>query len=607
LDAASTDSEGATYITASAEFTSGSDTVTVTSAPVGLSIGSVPVTLGPITLGQSSISAYGTSSVSVPVLIGGSPATVPISVTFTSNCVSSGKATLTSPVNSNTSNGIAISTYKDNNCSTGSDTILASVTGAGISTSITVIPPATSNIQFVSATPAIIGTQTASAPTLSKSSLVKFKVVDSYGNGKTGVRVDFSLLPDNPDLGITLSSEYETSDANGEVTTSVISGTVPTPVWVVARVHDNPTIVSQSNTLAITTGLPSQNFFSLSFQSFNIEGWNYDGVTSTITIIASDRLGNPVPDGTVITFITEGSQITPASCSTTGGSCTVTFKSSEYKPIDETTTTQPLGAVAALTCDGSPIEITYGDGSTSGPLYVQRGRVTMLAYALGEKSFVDSNGNNKYDSGETFYDLGDLYIDFNENGTWDSNPTQPNLYEQFISYPYTTGTQACLTQPMGTPLPDNYGSAPSKENTCNGEWGEHYVRRSAVIVLSGSQAQISQTKFEIDSCKQTFSFWLMDQNYNPMPAGTTVAVENASVFYQKSVDDAPVAATTRVGGSPVLSTAHAGGTVATFTVDGGAGCSGTGPTPYPVGVADIVVTTPRGVRTSIGVQVVDED
>jgi hypothetical protein len=368
----------------------------------------------------------------------------------------------------------------------------------------------------------------------------------------------------------------------------VTSGTVPTPLWVVAALTSAPTIRSQSNTLTITTGLPAQNSFSLSLQSFNIEGWNYDGETSTITIIASDRLGNPVPDGTVINFITEGGQISPASCTTTSGTCTVTFRSAEYRPINETIT------VPALEYDGSTPITIQGYGI---PLEVNSGRVTILAYAIGEKSFEDANDDNAYASGETFWDLGSPYIDKNENGTWESG-------EQYITYS-ASDTLACRTQPGSTPLPANYANVRSKENTCSAVWGQNYVRRSAVIVLSASNPIISQSTFEIDSCKQTFYFWLMDQNYNPMPAGTTVAIENASIFYQEGATDAPKSATTRAGGTPVLSTSHAGGTIANFTVDGGTGCSGSGVVPYPIGTADIVVTTPKGVKTYIGVQVIN--
>jgi hypothetical protein len=598
LDAASISAAGAASISATAQIDS---STTVTSAPVGIAVNGTTVTLGALTLGQSSISAYGTSVVSVPVLVNGAPSTTPISVTFTSPCVTSGKATLTSPVT--TVAGTATSTYKDNNCATGSDVITASVTGASVNATITVAIPSTSNIQFVSATPAIIGTRGTGAAILPQSSLVKFKVVDSNNNGKAGVLVDFSLKPDSTPGGITLSTTSATSDANGEVTTSVDSGAVPTPVWVVAKVHSNPAILSQSNTLTITTGLPAQNSFSLSVQTHNIEGWNYDGVTSTITIIASDRLGNPVPDGTAINFITEGGQITPASCTTTSGTCTVTFKSSEYRPRNETTAAHPNGAIAAVEEDGvTPITINGGPS-----LFVKNGRVTILAYTVGEKSFVDANGNNIYDAGETFYDLGDLFLDSNENGTWDSNSTQPNLLEQYIQYLLVAGTSACMTHVGdGTtaPLPSNYADAPSKDNSCNGQWGLNYVRRSNIIILSSSSPQISQNTFSMSGvCTKTFSFWLMDGNNNPLPAGTTVTTANNSVTYQytPSVTIA-ITASISVGGTPVVDSTHAGGTRVSLTVDGGTACMGAVAAGtllnYPIGTVDIVTTTPKGVVTN---------
>ncbi len=569
LNASSIDSTGASSITASAQLDT---TTTITSKPVGIAVNGASVTLGALTLGQSSISSYGTSSVSVPVLISGSPATVPISVTFTSACVSAGKATLSSPVTSNAVTGIANSTYKDNNCNSGTDLITASVIGgAHASAIITVVPPATNNIQFVSATPAIIGTQTAGAATLPKSSVVEFKVVDSSNNGKAGVLVDFSILPESAPGGITFSPASATSDADGYVTTMVTSGTVPTPLWVVATV-DGTSIKSQSNTLTITTGLPTQDFFSLSVQTYNIEGWKYDGITSALTVIASDRLGNPVPDGTAINFITEGCQITPASCTTgppnPSGTCSVNFTSAQSRPTD--------------------------------------GRVTILAYAVGEKSFVDANGNNSYDTGETFYDLGDLYIDANENGQWDSG-------EQYIASS-TTGSSACLTQPGATALPSSYANVPSKENTCTATWGINYVRRDAVIVLSDSSARITPTTVDMASlCSANFILTLKDKNGNPMPAETALAIANNTVYYSVNFGTAgstSYSADVSISeGSPVINTNNYGGTPITLTVSGGSGCLSHEIDPndpleqYPAGTLDIVVTTPKGNITTIPVTV----
>ena len=550
LDAESISSSGATSITASASVTSGTTTATVTSAPVGIAVNGAAVTIQSLTLGSPSISSYGTSSVSALIWLNGAPATVPVSVAFTSSC--GNKATLTTPVT--TIAGTATSTYKDNNCAMGSDVITASVTGNSKSVTITVVPPEINNIQFISATPSIIGTKTASAPTLPKSSLIKFKVVDNNNNGRAGVLVNFSLLPASAPGGITLSPVQATSDINGEVTTAVTSGTVPTPVWVVARLSSNPSILTQSNTLTITTGLPTQDFFSLSVQTANIEGLNYDGVTSALTIIASDRLGNPLPDDTAINFITEGGQITPASCTTTAGTCTVIFKSAEFRPAN--------------------------------------GRVTVLAYAIGEKSFLDANSNNSYDTGETFYDIGDPYIDANENSVWDSG--------EFYISSTTSGSSACLTRPGGGALPTRYGNALSKENSCDATWGQNYVRRSAVIVLSGYAATITPTTVAMGaSCRKTFDLMLMDVNSNPMPAGTQIAIRDNYVDYTPFGAAGSSKATVRIDtGSPVLNATAAGGTPFTLTVE--ADCSTGIPVAYPAGTVTLRVQSfPSGRTTSI--------
>lgn len=555
LNAASIDSEGATSITASAPVTFQDATVTTTSSALGITVGGAEVSLGTVTVGTSPISAYGTSSVRVPVLVGGAAATVPISVTFTSPCVSSGKATLSSPVTS--SAGIATSTYTDNGCASGTtaitDTITASSGDATATGTITVNPTAVSNISFVSATPEMIGTSTASSSTLLKSSIVKFQVVDSNNQGKPGVGITFSMLPANySSFGITFTPTTATSDNDGYVTTSVRSGTVPTPAWVVATVTSVPTIKSQSNTLTITTGLPAQNSFSLSIATHNIEGLTFDGAQTAVNIIASDRLGNSVPDGTAINFITEGGNISDgsvppkASCTTTNGRCSVTFTSSAFRPAD--------------------------------------GRVTIVAYAVGEESFLDHDGNNYFNAGDTCYDLGDLYIDANESVSWASG-------ENFITY--GSGSSAC---------PATTFAVPSKANTCTGTCENNYVRRSDVIVLSGSEAYITPTTVNVgSSCVREFNLILSDINGNPMPAGTTVTTKENAVNWSSQAAGPPIVTTTgtatlSLGGTPVIETNNFGGTILKLKVDGGTSCTGevaAGHTMnYPDGTFTLVVTTP---------------
>jgi hypothetical protein len=384
---------------------------------------------------------------------------------------------------------------------------------------------------------------------------VTFQVLDITNTGKAGVTVDFSLVPNSAPGGITLSSTQATSIANGTVTTSVTSGTVPTPVWVVATIHGT-SLKSQSNKLTITTGLPTQDFFSLSVEKPNIEGWGYNFKTSKLSIIASDRLGEPVPDGTVINFITEGCQVTPASCTTTSGTCYVTFTSADNRPAD--------------------------------------GRVTVLAYALGEKSFVDTtgNGNNVYVSGDIFYDLGDLFLDSNEDGLWEAG-------ENFISMG-NSGT--CYTQPGNLPLTGEYGTLGnirSVAGTCSGVWGTAYVRRSAVMVLSGSFASLSPTSGSMaSSCTKIFPLRLYDLHNNPLPTDTTVTTATNHVTYIANGDTAATAATVSiVYGNPVPLSANVGGTPIGLQVD--ADCSAGIPVAYPAGTVDIIVTTPENNITPI--------
>lgn len=578
LNSASIDSEGATSITASASVTFQDATVTTTSEPLGVTVGGAEVTLGTVTVGTSPISAYGTSSVRVPVLIGGTAATVPISVTFTSPCVSSGKATLSSPVTS--AAGVATSTYTDNGCASGTtaitDTIRASSGDASSNGTITINPTTVNNIAFVSATPEIIATQTVGSATLPKSSLVKFQVLDNNSKGKPGVLVDFTLIADTLVGGLSRSPISATSDNDGYVTTSVTSGTVPTPVWVVATVHgSSPVISCQSNKLSITTGLPAQNSFSLSVGTYNIEGLQYDRTETSLNINAADRLGNPVPEGTAINFITpESSVIDPASCTTNAsGACSVTFRSLGNRPTD--------------------------------------GRATVLAYAVGEKSFTDADGDNSYDSGEAFYDLGDLYVDFNENGVWDTG-------EQYYAPYGTAGSSACLIRPSGSALPASYADVLSKENTCNSTWGINYVRRSRTIVLSGSHAYVSQDTFPTaGSCFATYDFMLTDVNNNPMPAGTTVAINsslsNVNYTYTALEGNPPTTvtkaspATLDIAGTPVRNTSVIGGTMVSIIINGGTGCAEKiaqgSLIDYPIGPVAINVTTPKGNITTIGINI----
>ncbi|MGD0584425.1 MAG: hypothetical protein ABSA86_01430, partial [Oryzomonas sp.] len=155
-------------------------------------------------------------------------------MTFTSTQAAANAATINSPIK--TVNGVATTTYTALTNS-GPDTVTASIAGSSQTATINVNPLSTSAIQFISATPTQIGLQGVNngLPELSK---VIFKVLDSAGQPKPNVSVDFSL---NTSVGgITLSGITITpntsatkgtgsTDSTGQVAVFVNSGTIATP------------------------------------------------------------------------------------------------------------------------------------------------------------------------------------------------------------------------------------------------------------------------------------------------------------------------------------------------------------------------------------------
>ncbi len=323
---------------------------------------------------------------------------------------SSGTGTNPGTASGTTVNGQASVTFTADAQNTGS-IIITATAGAGISASalLTVSAAATQNIVFVEAVPQLIKIAASGGVT---SSLVKFKVLDTNGNPKQGVSVNFAL-PIYP-AGTTLGSPSGSTDQNGEVTAVVQSGNIPGTVVVAASVTlpAGGTINSQSIPLSVGGGVPNDRFFSVSAPRWNVEGLACDNTTTKINVLIADRFGNyNILQGTTVYFGTESGAIDAEGVADANGSLNVTWRSQDPRPMDVAPNAWETAA---------NLFYVDGTGRTRNP---RDGYATVFITMTGEEYFEDVNGNGVYDAGDILTDLHEPYIDLDDSGTYTAGDT----------------------------------------------------------------------------------------------------------------------------------------------------------------------------------------
>jgi hypothetical protein len=192
-----------------------------------------------------------------------------------------------------------------------------------------------------------------------------------------------------------------------------------------------------------------------------------------------------------VTFTAEGgniqSQCTTATTQTEGGVCSVNFRSSNPRP--------------------------------------NNGRVTLLAKAIGEESFVDANGNGSFDNGETFTDQAEPFRDDNESGAYDAG-------EDFFDFNNDQTRNAADGFFNGVLCKDTTGRCAGPKSTGIGQ--------SNLIILSGNSAVVTQPNGSPlpanialgTNSAATVSFWVRDLHDNVMAAPSTVALSASGAGLQ---------------------------------------------------------------------------
>ncbi len=542
--------------------------------------------------------------------------TDPVVVTFSSLCASETPAKASIDTQVTAINGIAQATYRADGCQ-GIDRITATASAGSLSlnatATIAIADVAATSVEFVQIsvgddTDARIITFPGTGRT--EKADVQYRVLDENNNPAAGETVYFSLSTSVG--GLSISPTEAKTDNNGLVTVSVQSGSVPTPVRVLAdlmtadgawnaaevfvdantnntydsgesftdtngngrwddaesftdadgdntfdsgeafedevNTFNNPRIQAVSDVLTVSTGLADQNSFSLATATFNPEAWRINNNTDVLTVNLSDHFNNPVPDNTAVQFVTEGGSIEP-SCTTVNGKCSVTWTSSNPRPAGnnldnggQVCDTSSNTGIADFAPAGKPCVFN----GVAYPIAQPRaGRATVIAYAVGEESFTDSNADGLYTAGESFGDLDEAFLDHNNDGLFcgklEDGSDAPGAEtagcqaggdgDEFIDF----NSNQSFDQSNGVYNGLLCTAADEASGDCTK--GLINVRKSNVIVMSGSFARFywvnvdtgaEAIEYDVDGTAKTALVYITDLNNNPMPAGSTVTFSTSN-------------------------------------------------------------------------------
>lgn len=292
-----------------------------------------------------------------------------------------------------------------------------------------------------------------------------------------------------------------TTDQNGQVSVQIYPGTTPGPVEIKATLVSDPSVNALSKGIFIDSSRVTQDGLSLSMGK-NVLDWSMDGDTTSVTARMVDRNGNKVPNGTIVSFTTEGGKVFPSSCGTVDGACSVEFSTQNPRPGD--------------------------------------GRVTILAVAEGEKAYIDKDQNNAWNEGidTLVHNIGDTFRDDNENGTFEIGEfTYPlttqatgkceNNIREFINLKFPS-----LNELKKQAFEKNYINtfvSPNKPMTCNTGLST-VVRHESIQLLSngnGALFTLLQPSSQIITSKDKTVIVRINSggfyDLNPMPSGTTIS------------------------------------------------------------------------------------
>lgn len=212
--------------------------------------------------------------------------------------------------------------------------------------------------------------------------------------------------------GVRVNPTTATTDGLGVARTRIIAGGTPGPVTVTARGVYNDQSDDANTAVVIRGTIPSHRSMHFvcrhpiiaTFAASPDDPALAEGTDCTVQL--ADRVQGRLEPGEPVFFLTEAGtmdEVVPAN------------------EMGQATSHHLIGRPFPFNVEPAPYEMDAG--------YVERngrnprdGWVTLVAISRGEEDFVDTNGNKVFDGDdyqEPWMDLGEPFIDINDNGEWD--------------------------------------------------------------------------------------------------------------------------------------------------------------------------------------------
>lgn len=475
----SADDTGSYSLSATANY----NDISATSGQYNYSLQPVSIALVNLTTGEGTIESGASTIVTLETRdTGTNNFQNDVTVNFSATCGSFEEASVTSSNQGNIS-----STYKaidrNGNLCEGRQTITASTTNSTTpsrSIAVNIRAIAASSIVYTTNEDVILGAKNSGS---SSSGQVEFTV---YANGvpASNQQVELNLVKSPSDFRFISQNNRNTqtvkSDASGKVTINLYPGNIPGPVEISAALSSNKNIFAFAKNIAVATGRPSQSGITLALGK-NVLVDNFIDSTS-VSVYLTDRQGNFVPDGTVVSFVAEGGTISP-SCSTVGGNCSATFTSQNPRPAN--------------------------------------GRVSVIAYVEGDKDYSDLNGDNVYTAGvdKLLDNIGYFFRDDNEDLEFNPGEFVYRRGEAPKGVKEATCAASTLSQPN---LPNFLLKNKKVESECNDSLAT-VIRKQ--IVMGFANDTPTMTNFNSESGVISFEIYGNSMKTVPMPSGTTFSLQ----------------------------------------------------------------------------------